>query len=108
MQRVIYYRDMKSDKQTDNGFLGSYAKVKIPGKAPIYLHKPKYVKGGAFICGYQVKHDGEPITSKGGDVLHLIQLGPSVKIVNGQMSKMYCEFEAIPAIDVTLTPESNG
>jgi hypothetical protein len=34
--------------------LTKYAKVKLPGKKSIYLEDPKFIKDGAFICGYQI------------------------------------------------------
>ena len=60
------------------------------GKRPVYLENAKYVQGQTFICGYQVDKHGNPVYSKsGGEVLHLIQLGPNVRVTEMEMEKIY-------------------
>lgn len=76
--------------------LTHYVKVVIGKKSPIYLEQAKYVtsKGVTFLSGYQVKKDGDGVQEKGGDILHLIQLGDGgPKVYIQAMNPTYCELE---------------
>jgi hypothetical protein len=86
--------------------LTHYVKVKTPGKKAIYLECAKFVTAGeqvaiyppptggmTFLTGYQVNKEGDAILCKGGGIMHLIQVGPGVKIWPQETSKMYGWFE---------------
>jgi hypothetical protein len=73
-----------------------YVKVKHPSvKKPVYLEQAKIVTKGeyTFVTGYEVYKDCEPKIVKGGGVMHLLQLGEGVEIIEQTVNKMYCELE---------------
>jgi len=74
----------------------SYVKVIHPSeKKPVYLEQAKIVtkNGYTFITGYVVGKDAEPKIVKGGSVMHMLQLGEGVKIIEQAVNKMYGDLE---------------
>jgi hypothetical protein len=73
-----------------------YVKVIHPSeKKPVYLEQAKIVSknGFTFITGYVVGKDAEPKIIKGGSVMHMLQLGEGVKIIEQTVNKMYGDLE---------------
>jgi|SRR5208282_463901 len=73
-----------------------YVKVIHPSeKKPVYLEQAKIVSknGFTFITGYVVDKNAEPKIIKGGSVMHMLQLGEDVKIVEQTVNKMYGDLE---------------
>ncbi len=69
-----------------------YIKVKHPSLSkPIYLEHPNLLRkdGLEFVSGYVIDKYGEPRIVKGGDVIHMLQLGNGVKIIPQEMHKKY-------------------
>jgi len=78
-----------------------YVKVLHPScKKAVYLELPKLVtkEGHQFISGYVCDKDGESKIVKGGSVMHLLQLGVSVKVIGMKPDNFYGIMEEIEEI----------
>lgn len=69
-----------------------FVKVKSPQlKRPVYLEHARFIerKGHRFVSGFVIKKDGESVLVKGGDVLHLIEIGPGVVVQQMEFDNKY-------------------